>query len=125
MENVLKKLDLSKKQAEMTCPLTDNKKGGINMAKITAWDRVMLARKIDRPKALDYINGLFDDFMELHGDRNFGDDKAIVGGIATFQGMPVTVIGEQKGKKAKGRTKRKKSKRKYGKKFWNAKSRRI
>ena len=86
------------------------------MAKITAWDRVMLARKMDRPKALDYINGLFDDFMELHGDRNFGDDKAIVGGIATFQGMPVTVIGEQKGKK---------SKRKYGKKFWNAKSRRI
>ena len=71
------------------------------MAKISAWDRVMLARKIDRPKALDYINELFDDFMELHGDRNFGDDKAIVGGIATFDGMPVTVIGEQKGKKAK------------------------
>ena len=71
------------------------------MAKITAWDRVMLARKMDRPKALDYIHGLFDDFMELHGDRNFGDDKAIVGGIATFDGMPVTVIGEQKGKKAK------------------------
>ena len=71
------------------------------MAKITAWDRVMLARKMDRPKALDYINGLFDDFIELHGDRNFGDDKAIVGGIATFDGMPVTVIGEQKGKKAK------------------------
>ncbi len=71
------------------------------MSKITAWDRVMLARKIDRPKALDYINGLFDDFIELHGDRNFGDDKAIVGGIATFDGMPVTVIGEQKGKKAK------------------------
>ena len=71
------------------------------MAKITAWDRVMLARKVDRPKALDYIHELFDDFIELHGDRNFGDDKAIIGGIATFEGMPVTVIGEQKGKKAK------------------------
>ena len=71
------------------------------MANITAWDRVMLARKMDRPKALDYINGLFDDFIELHGDRNFGDDKAIVGGIATFEGIPVTVIGEQKGKKQK------------------------
>ena len=71
------------------------------MGKITAWDRVMLARKMDRPKALDYIYGIFDDFIELHGDRNFGDDKAIVGGIATFDGMPVTVIGEQKGKKAK------------------------
>lgn len=71
------------------------------MTKITAWDRVMLARKMNRPKALDYIKVLFDDFIELHGDRSFGDDKAIVGGIATFDGMPVTVIGEQKGKKAK------------------------
>lgn len=69
--------------------------------KMTAWDRVMLARQLDRPKALDYINSIFDDFMEFHGDRNFGDDKAIIGGIATIDGIPVTVIGEQKGKKAK------------------------
>lgn len=71
------------------------------MAKKTAWDRVILARRADRPKALDYINSIFEDFIELHGDRNFADDKAIVGGIATFEGRPVTVIGEQKGKKAK------------------------
>ena len=78
------------------------------MAKITAWDRVMLARKMNRPKALDYINGLFDDFMELHGDRNFGDDKSIIGGIAylgdsskKISDFPVTVIGEQKGKNVK------------------------
>ena len=71
------------------------------MSKITAWDRVMLARKMERPKALDYINEIFEDFIELHGDRNFGDDKAIIGGIATLEGEPVTVIGEQKGKKAK------------------------
>ena len=71
------------------------------MSKITAWDRVMLARKMERPKSLDYINEIFEDFIELHGDRNFGDDKAIIGGIAILDGKPVTVIGEQKGKKAK------------------------
>lgn len=67
----------------------------------TAWERVVLARKLDRPKSLDFINAIFDDFIELHGDRNFADDKAIVGGIATLDGIPVTVIGEQKGKKVK------------------------
>ena len=71
------------------------------MAKISAWDRVLLARLAERPKALDYINEIFRDFIELHGDRNFGDDKAIIGGIAFLDGIPVTVIGEQKGKKAK------------------------
>ena len=68
------------------------------MSKITAWDRVTLARELDRPKALDYLNSLFKDFIELHGDRRFGDDKSIIGGIATLEGKPVTVIGEQKGK---------------------------
>jgi acetyl-CoA carboxylase carboxyl transferase subunit alpha len=67
----------------------------------TAWDRVELARKAERPKALDYINEIFTNFIELHGDRTFGDDKAIVGGIAELQGIPVTVIGEQKGKNSK------------------------
>ena len=71
------------------------------MENITAWDRVELARKLERPKACDYIKNIFDDFIELHGDRNFADDKAIVGGIATIDGIAVTVIGEQKGKNAK------------------------
>ena len=71
------------------------------MSKITAWDRVMLARKPERPKALDYIKYIFDDFMELHGDRCFGDDKAIIGGIARLGDTQVTVIGEQKGKNVK------------------------
>ena len=71
------------------------------MSQISAWDRVTLARMPERPKALDYINEIFTDFIELHGDRNFGDDKSIVGGIAKLDDMPVTVIGEQKGKKAK------------------------
>mgnify|MGYP005775326799 FL=1 len=69
--------------------------------KLDEWDRVLEARKVQRPKALDYIENIFDDFMELHGDRLYGDDKAIIGGIGFLQGMPVTVIGEQKGKSTK------------------------
>lgn len=68
---------------------------------ISAWDRVLIARKSERPKSLDYINQIFTNFIELHGDRAFGDDKSIVGGIAELNGIPVTVIGEQKGKNAK------------------------
>ena len=68
---------------------------------ISAWEKVQMARDLDRPKALDYINNIFDDFIELHGDRNFADDKSIIGGIATLDGMAVTVIGEQKCKNAK------------------------
>ena len=68
---------------------------------ISAWDRVTIARKAERPKSLDYINKIFTNFIELHGDRNFGDDKSIIGGIAELDGIPVTIIGEQKGKNAK------------------------
>ena len=71
------------------------------MSTITAWDKVELARRLERPKSIDYINAIFEDFIELHGDRNFADDKSIVGGIATLNQMPVTVIGEQKGKNMK------------------------
>lgn len=67
-------------------------------SKITPWEKVGLARKSDRPKSLDYINLIFDDFIELHGDRNYSDDKSIVGGIAKINNVPVTVIGQQKGK---------------------------
>lgn len=67
----------------------------------TAWDTVLLSRKSDRPVATDYINALFDEFIEFHGDRYFKDDGAIVGGVAMFHGMPVTVIGQQKGKNTK------------------------
>ena len=71
------------------------------MYKISAWDRVLLARQSERPKALDYINKIFEDFIDLHGDRLFSDDKSIIGGIAVLNGIAVTVIGEQKGKNAK------------------------
>lgn len=65
---------------------------------LSAWDRVYLARHADRPKAQDYIELLFNDFYEMHGDRKYGDDAAIIGGLATFKGMPVTVIAQSKGK---------------------------
>ena len=64
----------------------------------TAWDKVIIARSKERPTSMDYISWLFDGFYELCGDRISGDDHAIVGGIATFKGCPVTVIGHQKGK---------------------------
>jgi acetyl-CoA carboxylase carboxyl transferase subunit beta len=65
--------------------------------KHTPWEIVNLARDKNRPVATEYINKIFDDFIEFHGDRNFGDDSAIVGGIAKFKGKPVTVIGQAKG----------------------------
>lgn len=68
---------------------------------LTAWERVQLSRKKDRPVGTDYISRLFTDFMEFHGDRYFKDDHAIVGGIAYFHGMPVTVIVQAKGKTTK------------------------
>ena len=64
----------------------------------SAWDTVLLSRDGGRPVATDYINAIFDDFIEFHGDRCFKDDGAIVGGIATFRGIPMTVIGQQKGR---------------------------
>lgn len=66
-----------------------------------AWERVQISRKKDRPVGTDYIDALFTDFMELHGDRYYKDDHAIVGGIAYFHGIPVTVIAQAKGKTTK------------------------
>ncbi|KPL18698.1 MAG: hypothetical protein AMJ92_06825 [candidate division Zixibacteria bacterium SM23_81] len=68
---------------------------------LTPWQRVQLARHPKRPYTLDYINQLMDGFLELHGDRLFADDKAIVGGLAKFEGRPVVVVGHQKGRDTK------------------------
>jgi acetyl-CoA carboxylase carboxyl transferase subunit alpha len=65
---------------------------------LTAWQRAQIARHPKRPHTLDLVNLLLDDWVELHGDRVFGDDKAIVGGLATFDGEPVVLIGHQKGR---------------------------
>lgn len=74
--------------------------------KKSAWDTVLLSRSATRPVASDYIKAVFDDFIEFHGDRYFKDDGAIVGGIASFHGMAVTVIGQEKGKNTKDNIKR-------------------
>ena len=66
-----------------------------------SWERVQMARHPKRPQAYDYINALITNFQELHGDRFFGDDKSIIGGIGFFEGKPVMVIGQQKGKDTK------------------------
>lgn len=68
---------------------------------LTAWDRVMLSRMQDRPVGSDYIECLFTDFIELHGDRLFKDDRAVIGGVARFHGIPVTVIVQAKGTNTK------------------------
>lgn len=73
---------------------------------VTPWQRVQIARHPSRPFALDYIGSIFDDFQELHGDRLFRDDQAIVGGTALFDGKPVMVIGQQKGRDTKENLKR-------------------
>jgi len=65
---------------------------------LTAWQRTQIARHPKRPHTLDLVNLLLENWVELHGDRVFGDDKAIVGGLATFDGEPVVVIGHQKGR---------------------------
>ena len=71
-----------------------------------AWNIVELARHADRPTALDYINMIFTDFIELHGDRQYADDKAMVCGIAKFMGEAVTIIAEQKGRNTKEKIER-------------------
>jgi len=73
---------------------------------LTPWQRIQLARHPQRPSTLDYIADLFRDFLEFHGDRTFGDDRAIVGGFARFNDRSVMVIGHQKGKTLKERMQR-------------------
>lgn len=70
---------------------------GQEEASVDAWERVQMSRKKDRPVGRDYIQRMFTDFIEFHGDRYYADDKAIIGGIARFHGRPVTVIAQAKG----------------------------
>ena len=75
-------------------------------AHLTPWQKVKLARHPRRPYALDYIQGIFENFQELHGDRRFGDDQALIGGIAYLQQQPVMVLGQQKGRDLKENVRR-------------------
>ena len=75
-------------------------------SKLTPWQKTLLARHPDRPYTLDYINLITEEFLELHGDRRFADDKAIIGGLAKIKGTPVVIIGHQKGRGTKERIRR-------------------
>lgn len=91
---------LTTDEAAMEAPVASQTNAMLNQAEteLTAWDRVQIARHPERPTSLDYIERLFVDFTELHGDRYFGDDHAIVGGLAMLGELPVTVIAQQKGR---------------------------
>ncbi|CAN7266521.1 acetyl-CoA carboxylase carboxyltransferase subunit alpha [Phenylobacterium sp. LjRoot219] len=74
-------------------------------SKLDAWQKTQVARHPDRPHFVDYVADLIDDFIELHGDRVFGDDQALIGGIGRFRGRPVVVIGHEKGRDTASRVK--------------------
>lgn len=88
---------MRKKKEEAEAPLKP-------VAERTAFERVQLARHSDRPYTLDLIERLFEDFVELHGDKRFAEDPAIVCGLARFHGLPVVVVGHQKGRDTKQRS---------------------
>ena len=70
---------------------------------LNAWQKVQISRHPDRPYTIDYINGICDAFVELHGDRTVKDDKAMIGGFASIEGNAVMIIGQQKGRNTKSR----------------------
>lgn len=92
-------LDLSAEINKMENKLSTMK--GEVYKNLTPWEKLSIAKLIERPTSLDYIERIFEDFIELHGDRNFADDAAIVAGIAKLNGTTVTVIGVQKGRNTK------------------------
>lgn len=95
------KIDVSATLAELEQKIAETKKE--IYSKLNGWQRVQISRHPDRPYTLDYIEHCFDNFVELHGDRNVKDDKAIVGGFASIAGRSVMVIGHQKGRNTKQR----------------------
>jgi acetyl-CoA carboxylase carboxyl transferase subunit alpha len=99
-----KKIDLSSEVKRLEQKLEDLKKE--IYGNLTPWQRVQIARHPQRPYFLDYINTLMSDFIELHGDRSFADDSAIVGGLAKFEDKKIMVIGHQKGRDIKENLKR-------------------
>ncbi len=97
-------IDIEAKIAEVEAQREDKLR--IIFSAMTPWNEVQMARHKDRPYTLDFIRMIFDDFLELHGDRTNADDPAIVGGLASFDGLPVVVLGHQKGRDLKERQKR-------------------
>lgn len=95
------KVDMSATLTELQDKLEKAKHEVYN--NMTGWQKVQMSRHPDRPQTLDYVNLICDDFIELHGDRNVRDDKALVGGFANIAGQPAMIIGHQKGKNTKER----------------------
>jgi acetyl-CoA carboxylase carboxyl transferase subunit alpha len=79
---------------------------GLKHKELSPWEKRIIARLPERPTALNYINKILDSFIEFHGDRAFAEDASIIGGIAIFNGMPVTIIAQQKGSSIKEKVKR-------------------
>lgn len=98
------KIDLTK-EINFLEKKVDDKKDEV-YSNLTPWQRVEIARYVKRPTTLEYIEEIFDDFIEFFGDRVHSDDAAIVGGIASYHGTPVTVIGHQRGRDTKGNIRR-------------------
>lgn len=88
-------IDISEEIKKINDKIKENSKSA------KAWQRVELARNPDRPRTLDIVHNICDSFIELHGDRYFGDDQALIGGIGFINGIPVTIIGNQKGRNLK------------------------
>ncbi len=108
LENKIKELEefSQKKQVDLSLEIKDLEKKLTQLKKeiysnLTAWQKVQIARHPQRPTTLDYIRMIMEDFIELHGDRLFGDDKAIVAGFAKLEDFKVAVVGHQKGKDTK------------------------
>jgi acetyl-CoA carboxylase carboxyl transferase subunit alpha len=95
------KVDMSATLAELEDKLGQTQK--TLYSNLTGWQKVQMSRHAERPQTLDYISMICDDFIEMHGDRTVGDDKAIIGGFATIDGQTVMIIGHQKGKNTKER----------------------
>jgi len=95
------KVDMSATLAELEDKLGKTQK--TLYSNLTGWQKVQMSRHAERPQTLDYISMICDDFIEMHGDRTVGDDKAIIGGFATIDGQTVMIIGHQKGKNTKER----------------------
>lgn len=97
VDNQAKIVQLQQKLSEQTKEI---------FSSLTAWQKVQLARHPDRPHSLDYIEKLFEEFLELHGDGIFGDDPAVVAGLGKFEGISVAIIGQQKGRETKDNLRR-------------------
>ena len=94
-----KKIDFSEEIKKLETKAEELKKEVYQ--NLTAWRRVLVSRNLNRPRTLDYISRIFEDFLELHGDRAFRDDPAVIGGLAKFEGESVVIVGFQKGKDTK------------------------